>query len=62
VCRVRITNNISADTPRASSVTAATVNQCVVTGGGKFGATGPLVCDPFPATTTGANVTQCNGR
>ena len=63
VCRVNITNNISSNTPRASSVTAATVNQCVGTGGagGKFGATGPLVCDPFPASTTGATVTQCNG-
>jgi hypothetical protein len=63
VCRVTITNNISSDTSRASSVTAATVNQCVGTGGGggKFGATGPLVCNPFPASTTGATVTQCNG-
>jgi hypothetical protein len=62
-CRVNITNNISSDTPRANSVTAATVNQCVGTGGGggKFGANGPLVCNPFPATTTGATVTQCNG-
>jgi hypothetical protein len=63
VCRVNITNNISSDTLRARSVTAATVNQCVGsgTGGGKFGATGPLVCDPTPAATTGATVTQCNG-
>jgi hypothetical protein len=63
VCRVSITNNVSSDTPRARSVTAATVNQCVGsgTGGGKFGATGPLVCDPIPASTTGATVTQCNG-
>ena len=57
-CRVSITNNISADTPGARPVTAATVNQCVgsATGGG-----GTVNCDPFPATTTGATVTQCNG-
>ena len=62
-CRVNITNNISSDTSRAKPVTAATVNQCVGTGGGggKFGANGPLVCDPTPAATTGATVTQCNG-
>ena len=62
-CRVNITNNVSSNTPRANTVTAATVNQCVGSGkgGGKFGATGPLVCDPFPASTTGATVTQCNG-
>jgi len=62
-CRVRITNNISAGTPGAEPVNFATVNQCVGsgTGGGKHGATGPLVCDPFPASTTGATVTQCNG-
>jgi hypothetical protein len=62
-CRVRITNNVSSDTPSAKSVTAATVNQCVGTGGGagKYGATGPLVCNPTSASTTGATVTQCNG-
>ena len=36
--------------------TAATVNQCVGSGGGKHSG-----CDPFPATTTGATITQCNG-
>ena len=62
-CRVNITNKVSPNTSRANSVSAATVNQCVGTGGGggKFGATGPRVCNPFPATTTGATVTQCNG-
>ena len=62
-CRVRITNNISSDTPGAESVTAATVNQCVGTGGGggEYGTNGPLVCSPIPASTTGATVTQCNG-
>ena len=33
-CDVTITNNISADTPGAQPVTAATVNQCVGSGGG----------------------------
>lgn len=58
-CDVNITNNISANTPGAKPVTAATVNQCVGSGGGGGGSvTG---CSPFPATTTGATVTQCNG-
>jgi hypothetical protein len=58
-CDVTITNNISADTPGARPVTAATVNQCVgsATGGGGTG----VVCDPVPASTTNATVTQCNG-
>jgi hypothetical protein len=62
-CRVVITNNISAGTLHSQPVSAATVNQCVGsgTGGGKYGATGPLLCSPYPASTTGATVTQCNG-
>jgi len=62
-CTVTVTNNISAATPGAQPVTAATVNQCngSGTGGGLFGGVGPLACDPFPATTTGATITQCNG-
>ena len=52
-CSVRVTNNF---TGLSSSATAATVNQCVGSGGGIT--TG---CDPFPATTTGATITQCNG-
>jgi hypothetical protein len=52
-CSVVIRN----DFVGASSVsTAVTVNQCVGSGGGIT--TG---CDPFPATTTGAAITQCNG-
>lgn len=58
VCNVDITNNISADTPGANPVTAATVNQCVGSGGGGGGT---VACDPFPASTTSATVTQCNG-
>jgi hypothetical protein len=52
-CSVEITNNFIEADPGA---TAATVNQCVGSGGGIT--TG---CDPFPATTTGATITQCNG-
>jgi hypothetical protein len=52
-CSVKVTNNFVGLNPGA---TAATVNQCVGSGGGIT--TG---CDPFPATTTGATITQCNG-
>src|SRR5580765_4009220 len=52
-CSVRVTNNFMALDPRPSNVT---VNQCVGSGSGIT--TG---CDPFPATTTGATITQCNG-
>ena len=57
-CDVTIRNNISADAARARPVTAATVNQCVGSGGGGGGS---VNCSPFPASTTGATVTQCNG-
>lgn len=59
-CNVTVTNNLSADTPGALPVTAATVNQCVGSGGGGTPG-GTRICDPFPATTSGATVTQCNG-
>jgi hypothetical protein len=52
-CSVRVINNF-VDMPTGAS--AATVNQCVGSGGGIT-----TKCDPFPATTTGATVTQCNG-
>ena len=52
-CGVKVVNNFVGVSPGA---TAATVNQCVGSGGGIT--TG---CDPFPATTTGAMITQCNG-
>lgn len=52
-CSVTVTNNFIASSPTA---TAATVNQCVGSGGGIT--TG---CNPFPATTSGATITQCNG-
>ncbi len=52
-CSVRVTNRFVGLKP---NVTAVTVDQCVGSGGGIH--TG---CDPFPATTTGAKITQCNG-
>jgi hypothetical protein len=52
-CSVRVTNEFFGISPGAS---AATVNQCVGSGGGIT-----IGCDPFPATTTGATITQCNG-
>src|SRR5450759_552829 len=52
-CSVKVTNNFVG---LKTGTTAATVNQCVGSGGGIT--TG---CDPFPATTTGATITQCNG-
>jgi len=58
LCTVSITNNISADTPGATPVTAATVNQCV---GSAQGGGGSNTCTPFPANTSNADITQCNG-
>jgi hypothetical protein len=52
-CSVHVTNRFVGIHP---TVRAVTVNQCVGSGGGIH--TG---CDPFPATTTGARITQCNG-
>jgi hypothetical protein len=52
-CSVRVTNQFFGVSPGAS---AATVNQCVGSGGGIT-----IGCNPFPATTTGATITQCNG-
>jgi hypothetical protein len=51
-CSVQVTNRFIGLSPGSTS---ATVNQCVGSGGGiTFG------CDPFPATTSGATITQCN--
>ncbi len=52
-CSVQVTNNFVDINPNA---TAATVNQFVGSGDGIT-----VGCDPFPATTTGATITQCNG-
>jgi hypothetical protein len=52
-CSVAVTNRFVGF---PTGATAATVNQCVGSGGGIT-----IGCDPFPATTSGAAVTQCNG-
>jgi len=52
-CSVEITNTYVDESPNTSGVT---VNQCVGSGDGVANE-----CDPFPATTTNATITQCNG-
>ncbi|MDQ2964368.1 MAG: hypothetical protein M3R57_00750 [Chloroflexota bacterium] len=52
-CNVWVINNFYGVSP---TVSAVTVNQCVGSGDGIANN-----CNPFPATTTGAAVTQCNG-
>jgi hypothetical protein len=54
-CSIQVTNNFIGVAPGEAAVS---VNQCVGSGGG--GGTA-INCDPFPATTTGAAITQCNG-
>ena len=53
-CSVHVTNNFVGGT---SAPDTLSVNPCV--GSADTGST--MTCDPFPATTTGATVTQCNG-
>jgi len=55
-CDVTVTNEIDPTVPGAEPVGTATVNQCVGSG-----AAGIVTCAPFPANTTNATVTQCNG-
>jgi hypothetical protein len=52
-CSVEVVNEFVG---MSATWNAATVNQCVGSGGGIT-----VGCSPFPATTTGASVTQCNG-
>ena len=52
-CSVQVRNTYVAQDPSPVSVT---VNQCVGSGDGFT-----VGCDPFPATTAGATITQCNG-
>jgi hypothetical protein len=52
-CSVKVTNTFIG---LKSGASAATVNQCVGSGDGVAN-----TCDPFPASTTGAAITQCNG-
>ena len=57
LCTVTVTNNFVGINPTRPAVT---VNQC--NGSGESGAIGAtILCDPFPATTSGAVITQCNG-
>ncbi len=51
ICHVEITN----DVPVGTASSALTVNQC------NNAATTTEQCNPYPASTTGASVTQCNG-
>ena len=55
-CSVSVTQNIYGLNP---GPIALSVNQCVGTGGG--GGTVLFACNPFPATTSSAAITQCNG-
>ena len=55
-CSVTMVNTIIGD----PTVGSATVNQCVGSLGGG-GIVPGSVCDPTPATTSGATITQCNG-
>jgi hypothetical protein len=52
-CSVTVRNNFVGF---ATGATPVTVNQCVGSGDGIANN-----CDPFPATTTGAAITQCDG-
>jgi hypothetical protein len=54
LCSITVTNNYVGLSP---TVTGATVNQCV----GSVTTGTVIACDPFPATTSGATITQCNG-
>jgi hypothetical protein len=56
LCSVVITNNFVGISPDPT-VTAVTVNQCV----GSVTTGTVRACDPDPATTSGATITQCNG-
>jgi hypothetical protein len=56
-CSVNVTNQFMSGAPGS---TAVSVNQCV--GSGASGSIGHTIkCDPFPASTTSAAITQCNG-
>jgi hypothetical protein len=54
-CSVDVTTNFVGVSPQA--ILDATVNQCNVPQDAGLDKTG---CDPFPATTTNATITQCN--
>ena len=52
-CSVKVTNHIVG---RGAGASTSTKNKCVGSGDGVANE-----CDPFPANTTGATITQCNG-
>ena len=52
-CSVKVTNNFVG---RGAGASTSTKNQCVGSGDGVANE-----CDPFPASTTNATITQCNG-
>ena len=54
-CSVDVTTNFVGVSPQA--ILDATVNQCNVP---EFAGLDKTGCDPFPATTTNATITQCN--
>jgi hypothetical protein len=58
-CTVTITNNISIGAP--SPALAATVNECNDNQDTDGLSNAPNTCNPFPASTSGATITQCNG-
>ena len=67
-CSVKVTTNLYGVSPTATPAPAVagaaaavvSVNQCV--GSGESGVIGQTIkCDPFPATTSGAAITECNG-
>ncbi len=56
-CSVKVTNDFVGVSPGS---TAVSVDQCV--GSGASGIVGQTInCDPYPANTTSAAITQCNG-
>lgn len=52
-CSVEVTNQFIGVSPGESAIT---INQCDASGDGVAN-----TCDPYPSTTSGATVTQCNG-
>ncbi len=60
ICYVTVVNNVTNVTGAYAGYSAASVDQCVGTGGDGSTALN-IACDPYPATTTNAAITQCNG-
>ena len=59
-CSVKVTTNVYSAAAVGAASTAVTVNQCV--GSGESGLVGQTIkCNPLPANTSGAAITECNG-